>query len=380
MPSGPYFYLMTTKRDYYDILEVSRNATEEEIRKAFRRKALEYHPDRNKSPNAAEQFKEVNEAYQVLTDPDRRAQYNRFGHAGVGAYPGGAGFARGSDAEDLLGGYGSIFEAFFGKGPNVQTRTFAGADIETDLRISFAEAAFGAPKEFTVKRMEACQRCEGRRTEPGHQLAVCSNCQGAGEVRRMHRSIFGQFVQQGTCPACHGEGKVVTHPCTECRGLGVQQRQRQVRFDIPAGVEDGARIQLRGEGDADERSGPPGDLYILLRVEPHPFFQRSGYDIFYGLDLTFPQIALGDEVMVPTLEGEVALKVPPGTQSSTTFRLKGHGIPRLGRSSQRGDELVTVRVKTPDRLTKEQQELLEALRRSFNVAKDGKGNPDGSKG
>ena len=370
---------MATKRDYYTVLEVSRDATEEEVRKAFRRKALEYHPDRNKSADAAEQFKEVNEAYQVLTDPERRAQYNRFGHAGVGAQAGGPGFGRGFGIDDLLGGYGSIFDAFFGRGSAAQARTFTGADLQTDLRISFAEAAFGASKELAVKRLEACQRCGGSRSEPGRQMDVCSNCKGAGEVRRMHRSIFGQFVEQGTCPTCQGEGKLVVHPCAECKGRGVQQQQRQIRVDVPAGVESATRLRLDGEGDVGQRGGPPGDLFIRLRVEPHPLFQRSGYDVLYSLELTFPQTALGDEVKVPTLEGEVSLKVPPGTQTSTVFRLRGHGIPHLGRSSARGDELVTVRVKTPARLTKEQRELLQALHRSFKASTDGKGNPDHSK-
>ena len=370
---------MATKRDYYSVLEVSRDATEEEIRKAFRRKALEYHPDRNKSPGAAERFKEVNEAYQVLTDPERRAQYNRFGHAGAGAQAGGAGFGRGFGIDDFLGGYGSIFEAFFGRGATTQTRAFAGADVETQLRISFAEAAFGASKEVTVRRMEACRRCGGSRSEPGQQTDACSNCKGSGEVRRTHRSIFGQFVERGACPTCQGEGRVVTHPCAECRGRGIQQQQRQIRVDVPAGVENASRLHLRGEGDAGQRGGPPGDLFIRLRVDPHSLFQRSGYDILYDLDLTFPQTALGDEVRVPTLEGEVALKVPPGTQVSTVFRLKGHGIPHLGRGRTRGDELVTVRVKTPTKLTKEQRKLLEALRRTFETSVDGKGNSNNSK-
>lgn len=371
---------MATKRDYYQILEVSRDATEEEIRKSFRRKALEYHPDRNKATDASERFKEVNEAYQVLTDPERRAQYDRFGHAGVGAGAGTAGPGRGFETDDLLGGYGPIFEAFFGRGPTTQTRSFSGADLETKLKIGFAEAAFGTSQEITIKRMEPCQRCGGTRSEPGHQLAVCSNCKGTGEVRRMHRSIFGQFVQQGPCPTCQGLGKVVTHLCTECKGLGTQQRQRQIRVDVPAGVEDGVRIQLRGQGDAGDHGSPAGDLYIHLYVEPHPLFQRMGNDILYSLDLTFPQVALGEEVMVPTLEGEVGLKVPPGTQTSTVFRLKGQGIPYLAKGSRRGDELVTVRVTTPPNLSREQKDLLEALRHSFNDANDGKGNPDGPKG
>jgi molecular chaperone DnaJ len=366
---------MAVKRDYYDTLGIAQNATEEEVRKAFRRKALEYHPDRNKDPGASEKFQEVNEAYQVLTDPQRRAQYDRFGHAGVGSQSPSAG--RGFDMNDLLGGYGSIFDAFFGGPKSAKTRSYAGADIGTELRVTFAEAAFGAGKEVSVKRMEACQRCAGSRSEPGHDPEVCPNCRGTGEVRRTQRSLFGQFVQQAPCNVCAGMGRVVSHPCSLCRGTGKEQHQRQIRVDVPAGVENGIRIQLRGEGHVGEQRAPSGDLYIDLRVDPHPIFQRSGNDVLYDLDLTFPQVALGEDVMVPTLEGNVALKVPPGTQASTIFRLKGRGIPYLGKGSKRGDELVMVRIATPGRLSHRQKELLEELRGTFSPDGQEKSNGHG---
>ena len=357
---------MAVKRDYYETLGVSQNATEEEVRRAFRQKALDYHPDRNKAPDAAEKFKEVNEAYQVLTDPQRRAQYDRFGHAGVGTQSGGPGFGRGFDSDDLLGGFGSIFDAFFGGATSARPRAAQGTDLESEVRVTFEEAAFGASKEVAVKRTEECSRCGGSRSEPDHQAVTCPNCQGAGHVRRTQRSIFGQFVQETICNVCRGLGQVVSHPCSQCKGSGKEQHQRHIRFDVPAGVEDGIRVQLRSEGNAGERGGPPGDLYIHLRVESHSIFRRSGYDLLYDLDLSFPQIALGDEVMVPTLEGGVSLKVPAGTQTSTVFRLKGRGIPHLGRDTRRGDELVTVRVATPNRLTGEQKRLLEELHRSLS--------------
>ena len=365
---------MAAKRDYYKVLSVPRSATEEEVRTAFRQKAMDYHPDRNKEPGAAEKFKEINEAYQVLTDPQRRAQYDRFGHAGVGFGAGERGAGRGFETDDLLGGFGSIFDAFFG-GPTVQPRSYIGDDVHAQMRVTFEEAAFGVPKEVSVRRLEACTLCGGSRNEPGHRPEVCANCRGTGQVRRTQRSIFGQFVQQALCNVCKGTGKVVTHPCSQCKGSGKEQHQRQVRVDVPAGVENGIRIQLRDEGDVGDQGAPAGDLYITLQVEPHKLFQRSGNDILYELALTFPQVALGDEVTVPTLDGEVALKVPPGTQPSTTFRLKGQGIPYLGRGSKRGDELIMVRVATPERLTSHQRELLEELDRTLN--QDGRNAEDG---
>ncbi len=366
---------MATKPDYYDLLEVSRSASEEEIRKAFRRKALEYHPDRNKDPSATERFKEINEAYQVLTDPQKRRQYDRFGHAGVGAQ---AGAGRGFEGFDVFGGFGDIFDAFFGGGTaSGRTAPRQGDDLQTELRLDFTEAVFGASKEITVERDEPCQRCHGIGSEPGTQPETCSNCRGSGRVRRTHRNIFGQFVQELPCNVCRGVGEIVTHPCTVCRGTGHESRRRQIQVDVPAGVEDGVRLQLRGEGDRGAYGGPPGDLFILLHVAPHPTFQRSGNDILYELKLAFPQAALGDDIQVPTLEGTAPLHIPPGTQSGTVLRLKGQGVPHAGRPSRRGDELIALRVATPTNLTRRQRELMEELAKT--LVSDGQA-PDGGKG
>ncbi len=351
---------MAAKSDYYNTLGVPRNATEEEVRKAFRRKALEFHPDRNKDPNASEKFQEVSEAYQVLTDPQRRSQYDRFGHAGVGAQAG-----QGFEGVDTFGGFGDIFEAFFGGGgggTRTRTQPRQGADLLAELELTFEEAVFGASKEVAVARSERCQRCQGVGSEPGTKPETCANCKGTGRVRRSHRSIFGQFVQEAACDVCNGVGERITHPCRQCRGIGRERAQRQLSVDVPAGVEDRLQVSLRGEGEAGEHGGPPGDLLILLRVQPHPQFRRSGHDVLYDLKLIFPQLALGDEVAVPTLDGDASLRIPPGTQANTVFRLKGHGIPHLENKKRRGDELVTVRVTTPTRLNQRQRELLEELR------------------
>lgn len=359
---------MTTKRDYYDILEVGRDASEEDIRKAFRKKALEFHPDRNKDADAGDKFKEVNEAYQVLTDPERRQRYDRFGHAGTtngGGGGAGAG-AGGFEGFDIFGGFGDVFDAFFGAGPRGgQTRARPGRDLQTDLTVTFEEAVFGATKELEVNRTEKCTKCEGSRSEPGHDPQTCSNCKGSGRVRRAQRSMFGQFMTEAECNVCHGSGTEVSHPCTQCKGAGRERAKRKIQVQVPAGVPHGANLNLRGQGDSGEMGGPSGDLYVGMRVRPHEFFEREDNDILYNLDISFPQAALGVEIDVPTLEGPRTLKIPAGTQTDEVFRIKGQGVPHLGRSDRRGDELVTVRVATPEKLSKRQKELLEELQRTF---------------
>ena len=359
--------MTTSKRDYYDVLGVSRSASEEDIRKAFRRLALEHHPDRNRSEGAAERFKEINEAYQVLSDADKRGRYDRFGHDAVSSNGG----ARGFEGFENFGGFGDIFDAFFGgtAGHARATAAQRGADLQHSVTIDFEEAVFGTEVELELHRTEVCAECRGTRSRPGASTATCVDCNGAGQVRRAHRSMFGQFVQVATCGKCRGDGKVVTDPCQQCRGGGRQRRSRKLAVSVPAGVEDGSQMRLSGEGEASPNGGPPGDVYVSIRVREHPVFERRDHDILYTRSVNVAQAALGAKVTVPTLEGDKELDIPPGTQSGRTFRLKGYGVARL-RSKQRGDQLVTVVVETPTSLTGEQRRLLRQLSESLGDPRD----------
>lgn len=348
---------MTTKRDYYEVLGLGRDATTEDIRKAYRRLALQYHPDRNKEADASSRFKEVNEAYQVLSDPDRRSAYDRFGHAGVGAGQPGAG-PGGFNGFEGFGGFGDIFDAFFGGSTRQGPRP--GRDLELRTTISFEEAAFGVEKEVTVERLETCERCHGRRAEPGTEVETCSTCGGSGQVRRVQRNIFGQFTQVTTCSTCHGSGRTVRVACTECRGRGSKVQERRIQVSIPAGIENGTRVLLRGEGEVGEPGAPSGDLYVVVQVQRHKFFRRSKNDLLLGYEVNIAQAALGDAVQVPTLKGLHELKIPPGTQSGRIFRIRGEGLPDVS-TGRRGDELVTVTVATPTNLSERQRELLREL-------------------
>ncbi|NOZ29335.1 MAG: molecular chaperone DnaJ [Chloroflexi bacterium] len=348
------------KRDYYEVLGVSRNATQEEIKRAYRRLARRYHPDINKSPDAEARFKEINEAYQVLSDEEKRAVYDRFGHAATQ----GAGFGGFGDFADF-GGFGSIFEDLFG-GFGMRTSAARrtptrGADLRVDVRLTFEEAVFGCTKELEIPRSETCPHCGGSGAEPGTTPVRCPQCNGLGEIqRRQHNPLFGTIVTRTTCPRCEGTGEVVTTPCRECRGAKRVRRTRRIQVDIPAGVDDGTQIRLAGEGEAGLYGGPPGNLYVVLSVEPHPLFQRQDYDILLELPIDIVQAALGAEVDVPTLDGPVKLKIPPGTQHGRVFRLKEKGVPYLRRRG-RGDLLVSVRVVVPTELTEEQRQLLRKL-------------------
>lgn len=362
--------MATTKRDYYEVLGVPRNASTEEIKRAFRRLAMKYHPDRNKEAGAEAKFKELGEAYEVLSDPEKRAAYDRYGHAGLQ----GLEFGRPFEGFDF-GGFGDIFDAFFG-GTSAQRRRQAqrGADRRVDIEIDFEEAAFGCEREIEVSRIELCSRCGGKGAEPGSQLARCPTCEGSGEVRRVQRSFFGQFVNVATCSQCGGEGLIISEPCKDCHGSGRQRRKRKLAVKIPAGVDNGSQMRLSGEGDAGLNGGSPGNLYVVINVRPHPVFQRQNDDLIYDLDINFAQATLGCQVEVPTLDGgrPFSLKIPPGTQSGTTIVLKGKGVPHL-RANSRGDLLVRVNVAVPRELTAEQRRLLEQLARSFGtpLASDG---------
>ena len=353
---------MPDKRDYYEVLGVSSSASEEDLKKAFRRQALEHHPDRSREPGAEERFKEINEAYQVLSDPEKRTAYDRFGHAGIS---GNGGVGQGFEGFDTSGGFGDIFEAFFGGfGTRAQSGPHRGADLQLDQTISFEEAALGVQKTVGVTRIEVCPQCKGSRTALGTSPEQCSACRGTGQVRRSQQSLFGQFVQVVSCPTCRGEGQVIPKPCQVCQGSGQQRRSRKLEISMPAGVEDGSQIRLVGEGEAGARSGPAGDLYISLHVQPHEFFERDGYDLLYELPISFTQAALGDLVEIPTLQGPVQLKIPAGVQNGASIRSKAKGVTHL-RSNRKGDLLVRIRVVTPKTLTPEQERLLRELSESL---------------
>ena len=346
---------MPVKRDYYEVLGIDRNATNEEIKRAFRKLAFKYHPDHNHDNKAGDKFKEINEAYEVLSDPDKRTTYDRFGHGGAEGI-----FEQGFGGFNF-GGFGDIFDAFFG-GTTTATRQAPqrGTDLQYRLTITFEEVAFGCNKEIKISRTENCSLCQGVGSKPGSQPSRCPNCNGTGQVRRTQRSIFGRFTNITTCGQCHGEGRIITDPCPQCRGTGKQKRQRNILAEIPAGIDDGSQIRLSGEGEAGTRGGPSGNLYIILSVLPHKYFTRDNDDIFYELPINFAQAALGAEVEVPTLDGKTKLKITAGSQTGTVFRLKGYGIPHLHRGG-RGNQLVRLFVVTPEKLNKKQRQLFQEL-------------------
>jgi len=356
---------MAVKRDYYEVLGVSREATDEEIKRAFRKLAFKYHPDHNREDGTAEKFKEVNEAYEVLSDANKRAAYDRYGHGGVEGV-----FGRGFEGSDFggFGGFGDIFDAFFGGGTTAQRAPQRGADLRYNLTISFEEAALGCEKEINITRIETCSSCRGSGSKPGSKPGRCPSCEGTGQVRRVQRSLFGQFIHTTACSQCHGEGAIITDPCPQCRGTGRQKYKRNISVEIPPGVDDGTGIRLRGEGEAGARHGSPGDLYVMVSVRRHEFFVREGDDVIFELPVNFAQAALGIEVEVPTLYGKSKLSIPVGSQTGRVFRLKDKGIPHLRRRG-RGDQLVRLLVVTPESLTKEQSRLFEELAKSLGPIK-----------
>ncbi|CCQ94321.1 co-factor of molecular chaperone [[Clostridium] ultunense Esp] len=351
-----------SKRDYYEVLGLNRGASAEEIKKAYRKLARQYHPDVNKAPDAEEKFKEIKEAYEVLSDPQKKASYDQFGHAGVnqGAGAGGAG-AGGFDPSDF-GGFGDIFDMFFGGGgrrrnPNAPRQ---GADLQYSLTIEFEEAYFGANKEIRIPKEEICPECHGSGAKPGTTPETCSFCRGTGEEETVQQTPFGRIVNRRTCHVCHGKGKIIREKCPRCQGSGRIRQTKTISVTIPAGIDDGSQLRISGEGEPGINGGPPGDLYILLRVKSHSFFEREGDDLYCEVPINFAQAALGAEIEVPTMGGKVHLKIPAGTQSGTFFRLKGKGFPRL-RGNGQGDQHVRVIVVTPKHLTERQKELLREI-------------------
>jgi molecular chaperone DnaJ len=344
------------KRDYYEVLGVSRDATDEEVKKAFRKLAHAYHPDLNSDADASGKFKECNEAYEVLCDSEKRQAYDYYGHSG----PDGM-FSKGFEGFNFSG-FGDIFETFFGGTATAGARQgpTRGADLRTQVEISFEEAAFGTGREINIVRQENCSHCGGIGARPGTQPERCPNCNGTGQVRRVEQSIFGRFVSSATCGQCRGEGSVITEPCPQCKGSGKEQQERTVKVKIPAGVDNGTQIRLSSEGNGGNKGGRAGDLYIVIGVRAHAHFTRHGDDIYYDLAINFAQAALGAEIDVPTLESKTTLKVPAGCQTGKVFRLKGKGVSHLNRHGI-GDEIVTLYVVVPEKLSRDQRKMLEKL-------------------
>lgn len=359
---------MTTqaKRDYYEILGVTRTASEQEIKSSYRKLAMQYHPDRNPGNHEAEEkFKECTEAYSVLIDTEKRQRYDQFGHAGVNGGPGGFGGFDPSNFQDFGDIFGDIFSDFFGVnvgGGGGRRRAQRGGDARADLNLTFEEAAFGKKAQVKVRRYEPCEECHGSGSAKGKGPSTCATCGGRGQVRYQQ----GFFSIARTCPACQGMGRVISDPCHKCKGEARVMHERTIDVTVPAGVEDGTRIRYQEQGDAGANGAPAGDLYVVLHVKPHPFFEREGKDLYCSVPVSFPQAALGAEIVIPTLDGEHKLKVPEGTQSGTTFRVRGKGLQAL-QSSGKGDLFVRVRVQTPSKLNKKQRELLEELGNTFSI-------------
>jgi len=354
------------KRDYYEILGVGREASEQEIKSAYRRLALQHHPDRNPDDQAQseERFKEITEAYGVLADSEKRAAYDRFGFAGVGGMGAGApDFSSTvfSGFEDLFGSFFDL-EDLFGRGRPKRARAERGADLRYELEISFEEAASGLDTKIKIPRSEACSSCHGTGSRNGTQLANCPACGGRGQVRYTQ----GFFTVSRTCPQCGGMGQVNRNPCPECRGEGRLRREKVLGIKIPAGVDDATRLRVAGEGEAGRHGGPPGDLYVVLRVRPHSYFERRGDDLLIKIPISITQAALGTEIKVPTLHGHQKMKIPEGTQPGAVFRLRGHGMPTLN-SRGHGDLYVCVDVTVPARLSRDQRRILESLAPSVQV-------------
>lgn len=356
---------MADKRDYYEVLGVAKGASDDEIKKAHRKLAKKYHPDLNRdNPEAAEKFKELNEAYEVLSDKDKRAKYDQFGFAGVdpnyGAGQGGFGGGFGGfDMGDLGDIFGSFFGGGFG-GSSSRSRRNApqrGETLQQRIMLSFEEAAFGCEKEITINRTESCDECGGTGAEKGTSVETCSNCHGSGVVMQTQRTPLGMFQTQGACPNCRGTGKIIRKPCKKCGGTGKMRKSRTLKVKIPAGIDDGQSIQLRGQGNAGLNGGPSGDVIVTISIRPHPLFTRDGNNVICEIPISFPQAALGDTLQVPTIDGKVEYAIPEGTQTGTVFRLRGKGIQNVnGRG--RGDQYVRVNIEVPTHLTDHQKHLL----------------------
>lgn len=365
-----------SKRDYYEVLGLSKGATEQEIKKAYRQLAKKYHPDLNPDNKEAEQkFKEANEAYEVLSDSQKKARYDQYGHAGVDGN--GGGFGQGF--EGFGGGFGDIFEDIFdmfggGFSGGRRSGPQKGHDLKYQLDIKFEEAAFGVEKEIKINKTENCSTCSGTGAKPGTNKSTCQKCNGTGELRYAQRTAFGQFVRTGVCETCKGTGQIIEEPCTKCHGTGKERKAKKISIKVPAGVDTGSVIPLRGQGEPGEKGGPPGDLYVYINVLPHEVFEREGNDIICEMPISFVQATLGAEIEVPTLDGRVKYTIPEGTQTGTIFRLKSKGVPSV-RGYGRGDQYVKVVVQVPKKLTEKQREILMEF-----ANESGEGSLSGKKG
>ena len=360
---------MADKRDYYEVLGVSKNASDDEIKKAHRKLAKKYHPDLNKdNPEAAEKFKELNEADEVLSDKDKKAKYDQFGFAGVDPnYGGGAGGFGGFGGFDM-GDLSDIFGSFFGGGSTRSRRNAPqrGETLQQRVMLSFEEAAFGCEKEITIGRVETCEECGGSGAAPGTSAETCSSCRGTGTVTQTQRTPLGMFQTQGPCPNCRGTGKIIKTPCKKCGGKGKVRNSRTLKVKIPAGIDDGQSIQLRGQGGAGTNGGPAGDVIVTIGIRPHPLFTREGSDVICEIPISFTQAALGASLQVPTIDGKIEYQVPEGTQTGTVFRMRGKGIQNVnGRG--RGDQFVRVNIEVPKNLSQKQKDLLREFEASSNA-------------
>jgi len=363
---------MAEKRDYYEVLGVSKNASKDEIKDAYRKLAMQYHPDRNKAADAEDKFKEISEAYAVLSDTQKRRQYDTLGHAGFDQRYTSEDIFRGADFETILRdigfGFGDLFRTFFGGGfggGGFRERSNRGQDLGYELEITLEEAARGTEKEIVVPRTEKCDVCDGSGASPGTSVKTCPKCNGAGQVRNTRRNSFLTYVQVTPCSECRGRGILIESPCKKCHGTGLTKKRRKINVKIPEGIDEGYQLRLRGEGEMAPNGGEPGDLYVLVHIARHELFMREGDDLWHVLIIGYPQAVLGAEVSVPTLDGPTTVKIKPGTQAGETIRLKGKGMPRF-RGYGKGDLLVRVGISVPEKLTAKQRALLEQLAEEFD--------------
>ena len=363
---------MAEKRDYYEVLGVSKDASKGEIKDAYRKLAMQYHPDRNKAADAEDKFKEISEAYAVLSDEQKRHQYDTLGHAGFDQRYTSEDIFRGADFEtifrDIGFGFGDLFRTFFGGGfggGGFRQRSNRGQDLGYELEITLEEAANGTEKEIIIPRTEKCEVCDGSGASPGTSTKTCPRCSGAGQVRNTRSNGFLTYVQVTPCAECRGRGKLIESPCNECNGTGLVKKRRKINVKIPEGIDEGYQLRLRGEGEMAPNGGEPGDLYVLVHIARHQLFMREGDDLWHVLIIGYPQAALGAEVSVPTLDGSATVKIKPGTQAGETIRLRGKGMPRF-RGYGKGDLLVRVGISVPEKLTSKQRALLEQLAEEFD--------------